>query len=67
VSVVPRYDEDGKADVGTTFRNLASILETTGATDVFVPHAAFRPGYAGDDEELFIALVEMFDSAIAGS
>jgi probable F420-dependent oxidoreductase len=67
VSVVPRRTEDSDADVGSTFRDLAGILEATGATDVFVPHAAFRPRHGGDDEELFGALVEMFNSAVTRS
>jgi probable F420-dependent oxidoreductase len=64
ISVAPRRDADGVADLATTFRNLPAILETTGATDVFVAHAAFRSRYDGHEDELFAGLVEQFDQAL---
>ncbi|MEZ5077632.1 MAG: TIGR03619 family F420-dependent LLM class oxidoreductase [Solirubrobacterales bacterium] len=65
IAVAPRREEGGATEVGSTFRNLPAILESTGATDVFVAHAAFSSRYDGREEELFGRLATDF-AAVAG-
>jgi len=66
VLVGPKVDEVGVPTVASTFRNLPTILDTTGATDVLVLHGSFRQRFDGHEEELYDELVAAFDAALEG-
>jgi probable F420-dependent oxidoreductase len=64
VLVGPKVGEVGASQVGSTFRNLPKILDTTGATDVLLFHGSFRPRFDGHEEALYEELVAAFETAL---